>query len=103
MSKKVKHKQKKKDLLNRNLVHLAAFALVIGCAALILATEKDCAEKEEQLVAIQEKIDAFEAENMELQRVLESDDLSDYMEKVAIEERGYAYPDERRFYDTSRD
>lgn len=39
---------------------------------------------------------------MELQRVLESDDLSYYIEKIAMEERGYAYPDERRFYDTSR-
>jgi hypothetical protein len=29
--------------------------------------------------------------------------MSAYMEKVAVEERGYAYPDERRFYDTSRD
>ena len=52
---------------------------------------------------IQSKIDAYEAENMEIQRVLDSNDTSAYMEKVAIEERGYAYPDERRFYDTSRD
>ncbi|MCD7812061.1 MAG: hypothetical protein LUG91_09490 [Ruminococcus sp.] len=99
----MKHKQKKKRLFNRGLVRIASVALVIGCAALIISTEKDCAEKEEQLVSIQEQIDAYEAENMELERVLESDDLSDYMEKIAIEERGYAYPDERRFYDTSRD
>lgn len=82
---------------------IASVALVIGCAALIISTEKDCAEKEEQLVSIQEQIDAYESENMELERILESDDLSDYMEKIAIEERGYAYPDERRFYDMSRD
>ncbi len=99
----MKHKQKKKRLFNRGLVRIAAAAFVIGCAALIISTEKDCAEKEEQLVSIQEQIDAYEAENMELERVLESDDLSDYMEKIAIEERGYAYPNERRFYDTSRD
>jgi len=96
-------RRKKKGLFNSGLVKLAAGALVIGCAALIITTEKDCAEKEKQLIAIQEKIDTYEAENMELQRVLDSDDMSAYMEKVAIEERGYAYPDERRFYDTSRD
>ena len=34
---------------------------------------------------------------------LDSDDMSEYMEKVAAEQWGYAYPDEHRFYDTSRD
>ena len=38
-----------------------------------------------------------------MRSTLESDDLSAYMEKIALEERGYAYPNERRFYDTSRD
>ncbi|MDE6539167.1 MAG: hypothetical protein K2K66_03160, partial [Ruminococcus sp.] len=64
-----------------------------------MTTERDCSEKEKELSKIQAEIDAYEAENTELQRVLESDDISDYMEKVAVEERGYAYPDERRFYD----
>ena len=103
MPKKPKNKRKKKRLFNSGLVKLAAGALIIGCAALIITTERDCAEKERELVAIQAKIDAYNAENMDLQRVLDSDDMSDYMEKVAVEERGYAYPDERRFYDTSRD
>lgn len=70
---------------------------------LIVTIEKDCAEKEKELIAIQNEIDLYEAENTEIQRVLESDDISAYMEKVAVEERGYAYPDERRFYDKSRD
>lgn len=96
-------KEKKKGLFNRGLVKLAAVAVVIGCGVLIAATQKDCAEKEEQMKVIQTKIDAYENENAELQRVLDSDDLKEYMEKVALEERGYAYPDERRFYDTTRD
>ncbi|MCC8135332.1 MAG: hypothetical protein LIO40_01450 [Ruminococcus sp.] len=54
----MKHKQKKKRLFNRGLVRIASVALVIGCAALIISTEKDCAEKEAQLVASQEQIDA---------------------------------------------
>ena len=96
-------KQKKKGLFNRGLVKLAAVAIVIGCGVLIATTQKDCAAKEEQMARIQTKIDAYETENAELQRVLDSDDLNAYMEKVALEERGYAYPDERRFYDTTRD
>lgn len=102
MPKKVKHK-KKRGLFNRGLVKLVAVALTVGCAALIVTTERDCSDKEQELITIQNKIDSYEAENTELKRVLESDDMSAYMEKVAVEERGYAYPDERRFYDTSRD
>ncbi|MCR5599221.1 MAG: hypothetical protein K6G33_00540 [Ruminococcus sp.] len=100
----MKHeKEKKKGLFNRGLVKLAAVAVIIGCGVLIAATQKDCAEKEEQLKLIQTKIDAYETDNAELQRVLDSDDLNEYMEKIALEERGYAYSDERRFYDTTRD
>ncbi|MBR6967669.1 MAG: hypothetical protein IKH78_03960 [Ruminococcus sp.] len=96
-------KEEKKGLFNRGLVKLAALAAIVGCGVLIASTQKDCAEKEKQMELIQTKIDAYETENAELQRVLDSDDLNEYMEKVALEERGYAYPDERRFYDTSRD
>jgi tRNA G46 methylase TrmB len=103
LSKKRRRRSKKRRLFNKGLVRLAAAALVVGCAVLTVSTEKECAEKEQQLAKIQEKIDAYDAENKELQRTLESDDLSAYMEKIALEERGYAYPDERRFYDTSRD
>ena len=100
----MKHeKQNKKGLFNRGLVKLAAAAAIIGCGVLIASTQKDCKEKEEQMKLIQTKINAYETENAELQRVLDSDDLNAYMEKVALEERGYAYPDERRFYDTTRD
>ena len=46
----MKHeKEKKKGLFNRGLVKLAAVAVIIGCGVLIAATQKDCAEKEEQL------------------------------------------------------
>jgi cell division protein FtsB len=95
--------RRKKGLFNRGLVRLAAVAVIIGCTVLLIATEKDCREKEEQITVLQNKIDVFETENAELQRVLDSDDKDAYMEKVALEERGYAYPDERRFYDTTRD
>ena len=74
-------KERKRGLFNRGLVKLAAVAVVIGCGVLIAATQKDCAEKEEQMKVIQTKIDAYENENAELQRVLDSDDLNEYMEK----------------------
>ena len=98
-----KAKQKTKRLFNGGLVKLTAVAVIVGCAGLIIATEKDCAEKNHELELIDAKITSYRTENEELQRVLDSNDMSGYMEKVALEERGYAYPDERRFYDTTRD
>ncbi len=98
-----KQNKQKKGLFNRGLSKLAAAAVIIGCVALVISTETDCSNKEAELDTIQAQIDAYKIENAELQRTLESDDFSAYMERIALEERGYAYPDERRFYDTSRD
>ncbi|MCM1529256.1 MAG: septum formation initiator family protein [Alistipes sp.] len=101
--KKLKKKRTKKALFNGVLLRLVSFAAVIGCAVLIFATESDRREKEREIAAIQAQIDACKIENEELERTLEGDDLSAYIERIALEEQGYAYPDERRFYDTSRD
>lgn len=101
--KKTKEIQPKKGLFNRGLFKLAVTAVIVGCGVLLIATESDCSSKEKELAAIQAQIDTYNMENAELQRTLDSEDLSAYMERIALEERGYAYPDERRFYDTSRD
>lgn len=98
-----KRVRNKKGLFNRGLVRLVAIAVFISCSVLLITTEKDCREKEEEIAVIQTKLDAYQTENAELQRVLDSDDKAAYMEKIALEERDYAYPDERRFYDTTRD
>ena len=103
MPKKPKQKTRRKSLFNRGLVKLAAASVIVGCGVLIFTTEKDCSEKERELASVQNEIDLYEAENTELQRVLDSDDITAYMEKIAVEERDYAYPDELRFYDKSRD
>ena len=103
-SKKDKNQNNKnKGLFNSMLFKLLAASVIIGCVVLFVTTETDCMDKEAELAALQAQIDAYNMENAELQRTLDSDDLSAYMERIALEERDYAYPDERRFYDTSRD
>lgn len=94
--------KQKNRLFNKNLFKLAAFAVIIGCGVILFATESDIREKEAELVSLNTQLNACRIENEELGRTLESDDLSAYMERIALEERGYAYPDERRFYDISR-
>lgn len=92
---------KGKGLFNKNLLRLVTVAVFIGCGILIYTTDRDCRAKEHEVAELQAKIDAYNEENTELQMVLDSDDMSEYMERVALE-RGYAYSDERRFYDKSR-
>lgn len=92
-----------KGLFNGLLVKLMVVGVISVCSVLLITTEKDCNEKEEELESLQVKIETYKNDNSELQRLLDSNDMSAYLERVAIEERDYAYPDERRFYDTSRD
>lgn len=100
---KANNNNTKKGLFNWGLVKITATAMIIVCTVLLITTEQDCKQKERELTKIQSKIDEFNIKNEDLKRTLDSDDLSAYMEKIALEERGYAYSDERRFYDTSRD
>ena len=102
MPKRIKLKNKKISL-SKSLFKLVMVAFVTCCLVLSITWTLDSKEKEKELVAIQTKIDAYKISNEEMQRNLDSDDLSDYMERIALEERGYAYPNERRFYDISRD
>ena len=79
MAKKKKQKAEKKSrLIFRILRRTAIAAAIIGC------------------------IDKLTADNEDLERILASDDIDSYMERLAREEYNYAYPDEARFYDASR-
>ncbi len=97
-----KSKPKKSRFLLRTLQRAAVVAAIIGCTVLVISVQSDIAEKKNELQDINEQIDAYEAENEDLARILNSGDTDRYMEKLAREDYGYAYPDEFRFYDTSR-
>ncbi len=86
----------------RILERTAAAAAIIGCTALIISVQSSIAEKESELSEIQEQITEYQALNEDLSRILNSGDTDKYMEKLAIEDYGYAHPDEFRFYDISR-
>ena len=57
---------------------------------------------QKKLDSIVSRTEEVEADNAELQRTLDEDDINAYMEKLAIEKMNYPYPNERRYYDTSR-
>jgi len=97
-------KQKSKPRLGfRMLINVALTMIVIFCCVSIVKMQNNIVEKKQELAELEESIEVIAAENDELARLIQSDDIGKYMEKIAVESGGYAYPDERRYYDTSRD
>jgi cell division protein FtsB len=102
--KRAARKERNKDskFVLRMLQRTAAVAAIIGCTVVVVSVQSEIAEKKNELEEIKEQISEYEAANEDLTRILDSGDTDLYMEKLAREEYGYAYPDEFRFYDTSR-
>lgn len=101
MAARALRKKKKKGMFSL-ISKLIIIAAVIGCIISIIITQSSLSEMQKELNTIAAKTEEVEAENVELQRILEDDDMNAYMEKIAVEDMNYAYPDERRYYDTSR-
>lgn len=102
------NKLKKKPLNSKHkglfniISKLTVVAAIVACFASIIVTKSTHSEMQKELDSINNKAEEIEAENVELQRILENDDMDAYMEKLAIEKMNYAYPDERRYYDKSK-
>ena len=94
-------KLKKKGFLTILSIVVIA-AVIIGCLISFVITQASISDMQTELQTIIQKTEEVEEENAELQRILEDDDMNAYMEKIAIEEMNYSYPNERRYYDTSR-
>lgn len=79
-----------------------ALILIFACLISIVSDKVELSEKQKELAVLQAKAYELEAENAGYASILEEEDERTYMERIAAENLGYAYPDERRFYDTSR-
>ncbi len=85
------------------LIRAALAMFAVFCAVSIISAQNSIVEKKKELAQIEENIEVLSAQNEELAELIASDDIGRYMEKLAVESGNYAYPDERRYYDTSRD
>ena len=95
-------KNKKGQFLFKLLIRITIVLALIGCTASIISLQSNIAERKTELDTLRSQAETYEAENEDLERILNSGDIDSYMEKLAREDYGYAYPDEYRFYDTSR-
>ena len=81
---------------------LVAIILLIACIISFVSTQATLNEKRQEAAELEAASEQARDENVELEKFIDSDDLKGYMEMAAIEDLNYAYPNERRFYDTSR-
>ena len=103
MAKKAKRQEEKKSTGIWMLMRVSMVLIIIGCVISIVSMQNNIAEKKKEKVILKDNIEIMTIKNEELADLIESDDIGRYMEKLAVENNGYAYPDERRNYDTSRD
>lgn len=78
------------------------FLLAAACIVSIISDKIEYSEKEKELQVLIDRAAELEAENASYESILSEEDERTYMERIATEKLGYAYPDERRFYDTTR-
>ncbi|MCH5349984.1 MAG: hypothetical protein J1E40_11720 [Oscillospiraceae bacterium] len=100
-SKIILDKKPARSPLMQVIVAVAGFAFVLYCVSSIVLTQAEIAEKRSELAALAEKAEKLEEENDEYQSILSEEDEAAFMERYAVEVLGYAYPNERRFYDTT--
>jgi len=98
-----KKSKAKQPLPFRILIGAALAMFAVFCTVSIISDQNSIVEKRKELAQIEENIELLSAQNEELAELIASDDIGRYMEKLAVESGNYAYPDERRYYDTSRD
>ncbi len=88
--------------LFRFILYLAGFAVVISSLISFISSQAEIAEKKQELAELNAKAAELEIINEEYSSILSEEDERIYMERLAIDILGYAYPNERRFYDTTR-
>lgn len=95
-----------KTIIKNEIVALAikisAGIFCLVCLATIISTQATIVEKQNELKSLQSREEALIEGNGEYERILNEDDTNSYMLSLAVGSMGYSYPDEIRFYDTSR-
>lgn len=99
--KQLRQNGKQTSPLMRLIITVTSFVFVMYCVTSIIMTQAEIAEKKQELDVLAEKAEKLEEENAEYLSILSEEDERAFMERYAVEVLGYAYPNERRFYDTA--
>ncbi len=98
LSEEIVQEKEHKGGIIRVITVIAVFCLIIYSILSIISQQAQIAQLKKESEELSAKITDARQQNDEYVRLLSDDDESEYMERIAIEKLGYAYPNERRFY-----
>lgn len=81
---------------------IVIFISVIACFISIISTQASLSEKRKELETLKQQTAAVHEENEQYQILFNDGNINEFKADRAIEDMNYAYPNEIRFYDTSR-
>lgn len=96
---KAQKENKKKATLSSVVVKLAVFAAAVYLGVSFISGQLQVASMRRELDSVTTELNQRKNENLELQNILARGDENAYIERVAREKLGYAWPDERVFID----
>lgn len=83
------------------LVRLMMLSVIACIAVSLISMQVEVTSKRRYLASIEREIQLQETENAEIKRILDGGTDRKYIERVARDKLGYAYPDEKIFIDRS--
>ena len=92
---------KKRKRKSSFFVKVVTFCFIVCAAVAFIQTQSDVVSKRRELAALEESIKLQQASNDEVKRILDGGTNLEYIERIAREKLGYAYPDEKIFIDRS--
>jgi cell division protein FtsB len=90
----------KNGIILNSLILFATLSIAIFSIGVFVVRQAEIEEKRLELQALIDETNEYEKLNSEYESILSESDERTYIERIAGEVLGYAYPNERRFYDS---
>ena len=94
--------EKQKKTSKSRLLKIAVCLFVVYIAYSIVVQQLEIRDRTITLEAVQQQCQQQIEENKEVERLLAMSADKDYIERIARERLGYAYPDEKVYIDSSK-
>ena len=94
--------RKEKKNPKSRLLKIAVCLFVVYIEYSIVVQQLEIRDRKMMLEAVQQQCQQQSEENKEVERLLAMSDDKNYIERIARERLGYAYPDEKVYIDSSK-
>ncbi len=83
------------------MMRLCVFGFAGYLVVTLIQLQVEISQRQKELEEVKQQVEEQRIENKELERILMSDSDEKYIERIAREKLGFAYPDERVLIDVS--